>query len=130
MAIELINVLNRCVFLFRSLCGNFKQPLYYVACSSNIPMDALQRGINNCLNLCQKLGLVVRAIGCDQGPTNRKYFNISKISIDNNFFLHNNNKMYATYDIPHLFKSIRNNSISQVRLQTSHGVVSWEIIHF
>ena len=65
---------SACVFMIRSVCGNFKQVLYHVVCPSNIPMKQLEIEVYNCLDICAGLNLYARAICCDQGPTNRSFF--------------------------------------------------------
>ena len=72
-----------CVFMIRSVCGKFKQVLYHVACPSNIPTEELEKEVKNCLEICNHLNLNVRAICCDQGPTNRKLYKQLNINLEN-----------------------------------------------
>lgn len=116
-----------CVFMVRSLFGRFKQVLYYVACSGSISAEALNSEIKKCIEITNKIGLKVRAIGCDQGPINRKLFNFYNISHEKTYFSHEDTIIHALFDVPHLFKSIRNNLMA-TNLLTPDGRVSWEII--
>ncbi|XP_055918650.1 uncharacterized protein LOC129950754 [Eupeodes corollae] len=120
---------SACVFMIRSVCGNFKQVLYHVVCPSNIPMKQLEIEVHNCLDICTGLNLNVRAICCDQGPTNRSLFN--KLNLDERkfSFMYKEKEIYGMYDIPHLIKSIRNNLL-KYNFSTSDGIVSWKVIKY
>lgn len=53
-----------------------------------------------------KIGANVAFIVCDQGTNNQKLFKILKITRDNPFFMHENRKVYASFDWPHLIKRL------------------------
>lgn len=116
-----------CVFMVRSLFGKFKQALYYIPCASNIPAENLLVQVLKCLDICKNLGLKVRAICCDQGPTNRKFYNTLNVSLLHPYFLNQGNKIFTLFDYPHLFKSIRNRILAN-NLITPDGTISWSII--
>lgn len=118
-----------CVFMLRSIGGKFKQPLYYISSPSNTPAQILEREVDKVMEISQNLGLNIRAICCDQGPTNRKLFNTWNITRTNTSFQRNGRTVYAFFDYPHLFKSIRNRLLKG-DLCTDDGVVSWKIIVF
>lgn len=81
-----------CVFMIRGICGKYKQVLYHVTCPSNIPTKQLEIEVYNCIDICRNLGLNVRGICCDQGPTNRNLFNKLKLDEDNSSFLYKEKK--------------------------------------
>ena len=43
------------------------------------------------------------------GPSNQALFKSLKVTVDSPFFYRNEKKIFALYDVPHLFKSVRNN---------------------
>lgn len=49
------------------------------------------------------------AVVCDQGSNNRGAFNLLGVTKESPFFEILNQKVFALYDVPHLFKSVRNN---------------------
>lgn len=116
-----------CVFMVRSICGKFKQILDYLACPGTIPSDILNKHVRKCIDVCEKMNLIVRLTSCDQGPTNRKFYRINNVTSETPYFSHNGKKIYCSYDVPHLFKSIRNN-LKKGDLMTPDGQISWKII--
>lgn len=118
-----------CVFMARSLCGKFKHILFYVATPSPIPANMIDVQIQKSIEICKSIGLITKGIVCDQGPTNRKYFKDKGVALQTPFFRYDNQTIFTLYDVPHLFKSIRNNLLSY-DFDTPDGLVSWEVIKF
>lgn len=59
-----------------------------------------------------KIGFHHVCITCAQGTANRKMFSIFNVTPDKPYTIIEKKKMYLIYDVPHLFKSIRNNLLN------------------
>ena len=72
------------------------------------------------INTIRKLisiGVKVRFIVCDQGPTNQYLFRLLGVTIEKPYFdldlePDNSIRIFALFDTPHLFKALRNNFIN------------------
>lgn len=73
------------------------------------------------------MGLKIRAITCDQGPNNRKCYDLLGASLEKPYFIHNTFKIYLLYDVPHIFKSIRNGFIKG-DFKTPDGIARFDVI--
>lgn len=101
------------VLLLQGVHKKFKQPLAHYFVTKTISSEKLSVIVKNAINILTGLGFKIIATVCDQGPTNVGALNLLKKFTgqpsDSNFFLLNDTKVFIIYDIPHLFKSIRNN---------------------
>ena len=119
---------NICTFMIRGLHDNWKYILSYVVSDDkSILGDKLKTIVLSNLNKAAELGLSIRAIVSDQGSNNRRCFSQLDISQVQPYFFNNEKKIYALYDVPHLFKSIRN-TILKYDLRTPDGTISWSVI--
>lgn len=89
-----------CVFMVRSICGKFKQSLYYIPCSTNIPAESLSAHVTKCIDICKNLGLNVRALCCDQGPTNRKFYNSLNVCLSQAIFFAQGKQNFCVIRLP------------------------------
>lgn len=112
------------VFMIRGLIKSWKFTLdYFVLLLKN-------------LKISFDLGLNIRVITCDQSASNRSLFNTLNVNIDKPFFFFKKNKIFAIFDIPHLFKSQRNSLIVNNFFKTEevngevqeNFVASWSVI--
>lgn len=117
------------VFMVRSLCGKFKHVMHYVACSSSMKSEVLYNELMKCLNVCHMMDLNVRGITCDQGSLNRKLYKSLNVSEVNPMFFIQNREIHAMYDVPHLFKTLRNRLLIS-DICTPDGTISFDVIRF
>ena len=116
-----------CCFMIRGLASNWKIVLSYFVSESAIESDKLFLLIKDNLDKCADLGLNIRAVVCDQGPNNRKAFNMLGLSIERPFFYHQDKYIAGIFDVPHLIKSVRNTLLKN-DLKCPDGLVSWSIL--
>jgi hypothetical protein len=100
------------VIMVRGLYTNWKFPLCYFLTCNGITGNELNIIIKSCIKKILDIGLLPTALVCDQGTQNRKLFsllggteNCPKTEIYGQ-------TLFLIYDIPHLFKSIRNNLLN------------------
>jgi len=100
------------VIMIRGLYKNWKFPLCYFLTCNGMTGDELNIIIKSCIKKILDIGLLPTALVCDQGTQNRKLFsllggteNCPKTEI-------HGQTLFLIYDIPHLFKSIRNNLLN------------------
>ncbi|XP_023233745.1 uncharacterized protein LOC111633412 [Centruroides sculpturatus] len=63
----------------------------------------------NIIKCLQEVGLVPKAIVCDQGANNMKMRKLLGVTAEKPFIEINDEKIYFFHDLPHLIKSVRNN---------------------
>ncbi|XP_026291260.1 uncharacterized protein LOC113215815 isoform X1 [Frankliniella occidentalis] len=122
------------VFMVQSINRKFKQPVYYLS-RGTCPTPILKDLLVNVIRALQNIGLVVIASVSDQGSTNRGAINILRRSCQEGLYESvyevDGNKICHIYDIPHIFKNIRNNFMKcdvDIRLKQK---ASWEhLIHY
>lgn len=115
-----------CVFMVNGLFDSWKSVLNYFVSANGVNGANLSEIIRNNLKICQDLGLKVCAVVCDQGPNNRKAYQILGVSEEKPFTIFNDEKIFCFYDFPHLLKSIRN-VLLKSDLQTPDGKVSFNV---
>jgi len=102
------------VFMVQGLKKKFKLPVAYFFVHGTVSSAKLSTLIKNLIISLEEVGFKILTTVCDQGPTNTGALNLLKKfggqSLEDNYFIFNDNKkVFIMYDIPHLFKSIRNN---------------------
>jgi hypothetical protein len=85
----------------------------------------LRELVLNVLDSLREVGLVVKAVVCDQGANNRSLFTKLGVTVDKPFIEVNQNKVHSLHDPPHLLKSVRNN-FRKYNVKFSGGVAKWE----
>ena len=118
------------VFMARGLRKQWKQPVAYYFCQSSTPTDILEQLIVDVIESLFSAGLVVKAVVCDQGSTNRAALRnlLARFPAANNenFLFQVNGETVATvYDVPHLLKSLRNNFMKYV-VQMGTETAIWD----
>ena len=78
--------------------------------SSTIKAELLHKLILSYIRRLLKIGLIVKAVICDQGTNNQKCMSkFANILIEKPFFTIDTYKIYVIFDPPYLLKNIRNN---------------------
>lgn len=97
------------VFSLRGLNKNWKLPISYFFSQGPIHQKNLKQLILYNLENIEEIGFDPRVIVCDQGSNNRGALKLLGVTKNSPFFYFNNKKIFGIFDVPHLFKSIRNN---------------------
>lgn len=58
------------------------------------------------IRLLMSIGYKVKVVNADQSGVNRKAFSILGVTVHEPFFYVDDIKVYALFDVPHLFKSV------------------------
>lgn len=115
------------VFSIRGLYSSWKFPLAYFFSHHSTNKDNLKYLINYILETLHAIGFLPRALVCDQGSNNRGALTLLGVTKDQPYFHFNGNKIFAFFDVPHLFKSIRNNLLSGT-FKLFDKIISFDII--
>lgn len=99
------------VFLARGIYSQWKFPVAYYLSHSGVNKIILKDLIVDILNKLFNIGLHPKFIVCDQGTSNQSALKLLNIDENNPFFFVNGHKVFSLFDVPHLFKSVRNNFI-------------------
>ena len=118
------------VIHIHGLVSSWKQPIGHVVSNGPAKADILHKLLRLALKRLREIGLKVRAVVSVQGSTNKSLFVQKKyfgITVEQPFFYDDGQKIYATYDPPHLLKSVRNNLMEKVAFKIdSRDVATWE----
>ncbi|KAJ8913343.1 hypothetical protein NQ315_008733 [Exocentrus adspersus] len=134
------------VFMLKGVFKQWKQPLLYTFSSGPIKSTDLKQLIKSVVDRCQSINLRIVASICDQGANNRKTIkDLLKETTEeclrrgeenrnNSSFILNGQDIIPLYDVPHLFKGLRNNLLTKhlhFKLNGQKKVAKWEhIIQF
>lgn len=116
-----------CVFAIRGILKKWKFVLNYFVPETNIKGECLKSLIHKNINIAESIGFKVRGMVYDQGGNNRKCTSLLGVTNEKPYFYFNNKKYYMFYDIPHLFKSLRNNLL-KAKFETPDGIVDFDVI--
>ncbi|XP_050340629.1 uncharacterized protein LOC126767062 isoform X2 [Bactrocera neohumeralis] len=116
-----------CFFMIKGLSSNWKYVFSYYISKSGLPTFKLHEILNKNITALKSIGLNVKALVCDQGPTNISVMNYLNISEEKPFYLHEGSKIYCLYDYCHLFKSVRN-TFMKYDISTPDGIASFKVI--
>lgn len=100
------------VFMARGIYSSWKIPIAYFFSNNSVNKRDLKELIIYVITNITKIGFSVRTLVCDQGTNNRGAINLLGASTENPYFYFEGQKIFCIYDVPHLFKSIRNNLIA------------------
>lgn len=97
-------------FMLRGIFNNWRIPFCYYLSKNSIKGDNLKELILKYISYCKMtFNLKIVALVSDQGTPNQKAFKLLGVTRETPFFFDSENvKVYALYDYPHLFKSVRN----------------------
>ena len=98
------------VFMVRGFMEKWKQPVGYFLSSGPMKANAMKDLLFECMEKLKSVGLTPVILVCDQGTNNQSLYKRELgVTTDAPFFFHENSKIFAMYDPPHLIKNIRNN---------------------
>lgn len=129
--------------MLRGIRRKWKQPVYYGFIEGGTKKHDIAQIITTIVKKCQTIGLKVVATICDQGANNQAAINhlISKTKecyarksqvFDEYVFEIDEQKVIPIYDIPHLFKGLRNNLLKNPLRFEENGeekIAKWEHIY-
>ncbi|KAJ8976852.1 hypothetical protein NQ317_012976 [Molorchus minor] len=112
------------VFMIKGALRNWIQPISFSFSNGPAKTDKLVVSIKMIIKECQRIGLKVIASVCDQGAANVAAINrllaetksyMSKKGEENKHhgYLINDQEIIPLYDVPHLFKGLRNNLLTK-----------------
>ncbi|KAF7286869.1 hypothetical protein GWI33_003440 [Rhynchophorus ferrugineus] len=120
------------VFMVKGLFRKWKQPVSFTYSKGPIKSTLLKHLIVKVIGKCQEIGLKVLCTVCDQGSANQAAINsLLSQSRSCSEFQVNGEKIIPLYDIPHLFKGIRNNLLKKnlyIKLDNKLNIAKWEHI--
>jgi DNA transposase THAP9 len=100
------------VFMIRGVYSSWKLPFAYFLPSTSVNHGALSELLIEAITKLFDCGFIVLTMVCDQGTNNVsaliKDLNMTK---DKPFIEINGRKVFSIFDVPHLYKNLRNNFI-------------------
>ena len=112
------------VLMVQGIFSRWKQPVCFTFSDGPVKSTSLKNWIKTVIGKCQEIGLNVVATVCEKGGANQAAIN-SLIRDTNEFFLRegeenklfgyfvNSQEIVPLYDVPHLFKGLRNNLLEK-----------------
>lgn len=101
------------VFVIRGLYSSWKMPISYFLPATSVKHLVLSELLVEAVGRLFNCGFIVKALVCDQGANNVAAYKDLKITKDEPYFLVDDRKVLAMFDVPHLFKNLRNNLIKK-----------------
>jgi hypothetical protein len=115
-------------FMVRGLASKWKQCIGYFLSSGPIKGSTLQALVKEAITKLSDIGLSVKVVICDQGSNNRNFMEtLEGVTAEKPYFIHNNQKVFAMYDPPHLLKNIRNN-LKRHGFSWKENDVKWQYV--
>lgn len=115
------------VFSARGLFKNWKIPVSYFFSRGSITQSKLKDLIQSNLEYLIEIGFNPRVTVCDQGSNNRGALKILGVSEEKPYFYIKNYKIFAIFDVPYLFKSIRNNLLNAI-FEHKNKIFNFDVI--
>lgn len=110
--------------MVRGLLHNWKQPVANFLTGGALNNNLLSSALDKIIKAVLNTGLELRAVVCDQGTNNQSAIKY-KISTNQPYFIYGHKKIYTIFDVPHLYKSIRNQLLKYDILYDDNKVASW-----
>lgn len=101
------------VFIIRGLYSSWKIPISYFLPATSVKHVILSELLVEAVTRLFNSGFIVKALVCDQGANNVAAYKDLKITKDEPYFMIDNRKVFAVFDVPHLFKNLRNHFIKK-----------------
>lgn len=100
--LERENLIGReiCVFMLRGLLSSWSFIVGHVISNTSISGEKIENNISKILNLYSKTNVDIRAIVCDQGPNNRKFYKNMGATETKPYFSFNEKKIYTFFCTP------------------------------
>ena len=118
---------NALVFMVKGIAKKWKQPIAYFLSKNAASAEQLQTLISVAIEKLNSIGLHVRVIISDQGPTNQQMFKFFNVTPEKPYTEISGNRIFFLFDSPHLLKSIRNNLINY-NFKIDENIVKWKYI--
>lgn len=115
------------VFMIRSICGNWKQPITYYFTNSGCSAVELKRIVHDVIKRLHDIDLKICLFVTDMGSNFLQFARIEGVTHENPYFVVRDKKIFYMFDVPHLFKSLRNNLLNYNFLFQGK-VASWQHI--
>lgn len=118
------------VFMIRGMFSNWKMPVCYFTSYGPMKAPMLKNIIKYVLESLKKLTFVPKFLVCDQGSNNRAVYKLLGVTKDNPAVTIADEKIFTSFDGPHLLKSLRNNFCNDASLKfhISDQLVRWQDI--
>lgn len=114
------------VMSLRGLNENWRQIIaYYIGSPASEKFPSI---LKNVIINVWHTGLNVVAVTCDQDSKNRSCYRLLGSTRDQPYFILNEKKVYTLFDIPHLFKSVRNSLLGGGKICIGNDKISWDVI--
>lgn len=98
------------VFLIRGLYASWKLPISYFFAATSVKHTDLSILLKDVIEKLLDCGFIVTAMICDQGKNNiAALVNDLKMTKNAPFIEVKGKQIYSIFDVPHLFKNLRNN---------------------
>lgn len=110
------------VFCARGLYSSWKMPLGYFITHSSMKSNDLKTAKIECIKKLFDIGLNVCAVVSDQGTNNQSAYKMLGMTSENPYFYVCDKQIFSIYDVPHIFKNIRNNRLTNDILFKNHKV--------
>lgn len=110
------------VFCARGLYSSWKMPLGYFITHSSMKSNDLKTVIIDCIEKLFDIGLNVCAVVSDQGTNNQSAYKMLGMTSEKPYFYVRYKQIFSVYDVPHIFKNIRNNWLTNDILFKNHKV--------
>lgn len=104
-----LNSSTKCalVFILRGLFASWNLPLAYYLTHISIKGGDLATIVVEIIEKLLEANVVVKVCVCDQGSNNSSAYTTLGVTVCEPFFSVNDNKIFAIYDVPYLYKNIR-----------------------
>ncbi|CAH2095213.1 unnamed protein product [Euphydryas editha] len=117
------------VTMLQGIRKNIKQPIAHYFFNGTMPIEKLAIIIEKNIRAITESGYDIIATVCDHRYTNMAALNLLKTwgnSPESHYFFIDNKKIFIIYDVPHLFKSIRNNFFRAGEMIIGNKRGKWE----
>lgn len=119
-----INVLT---IMVKGLFNNWKQPFAYYFSHNTVSASNLKNILYEIITELKAIGLKVRVLVGDMGPSNIALSKSLKISPENPYFEIADEQIFFVFDPPHLIKAFRN-TLYKYDFVFSSATASWKFI--
>jgi len=96
------------VMIIRGVYSSWKMPIAYFLPATSVKHKVLSELLEEAVKRLFDCGLIVKALVCDQGASNVAAYKDLGITKDKPYFFVDGKKVFTMFDVPHLFKNLRN----------------------
>ena len=112
-------------FMVRGLTKRWKQPVGYFFSAGQAKAEVLEKLLEQMVRKVRQAGLVVAATVCDMGKPNQKLYDKLGVTAESPQFEVDGIPVIAMFDVPHIFKNIRNCLFRQDVRMDDKTIMSW-----